>query len=88
MAFNEDSRVKIPAVLHLVRLGYTYLSLKGRQWDPETNIFTDILFERIHGLNPVLSDGDVERICAELSLSLEYEDLGRAFYQVSYGERL
>ncbi|MBT0810143.1 type I restriction endonuclease subunit R [Litoribacter ruber] len=81
MAFNEDSRVKIPAVLHLVRLGYTYLSLKEQQWDPETNIFTDILFERIHGLNPGLSEGDVERIYAELSLSLENEDLGRAFYQ-------
>ena len=28
--FNEDSRVKIPAILHLMRLGYKYLSLKGR----------------------------------------------------------
>ena len=25
MAFNEDSRVKIPAILHFVRLGYTYI---------------------------------------------------------------
>lgn len=25
---NENSRVKIPAVLHLMRLGYDYLSLK------------------------------------------------------------
>ena len=24
MAFNEDSRVKIPALLYLVRLGYPY----------------------------------------------------------------
>jgi hypothetical protein len=27
MAFNEDSRVKIPAILHLIRLGYTYIWL-------------------------------------------------------------
>jgi hypothetical protein len=27
MAFNENSRVKIPAILHLCRLGYTYLPL-------------------------------------------------------------
>jgi type I restriction enzyme, R subunit len=27
MKFNEDSRVKIPTILHLCRLGYTYLSL-------------------------------------------------------------
>jgi type I restriction enzyme R subunit len=24
MSFNEDSRVKIPALLHLTRLGYQY----------------------------------------------------------------
>lgn len=29
MVFSEDSRVKIPCILHLVRLGYSYLSLKG-----------------------------------------------------------
>jgi type I restriction enzyme R subunit len=28
MKFNEDSRVKIPTILHLMRLGYGYLSLK------------------------------------------------------------
>ncbi|MBT3206682.1 MAG: hypothetical protein HOM14_15935 [Gammaproteobacteria bacterium] len=28
MKFNEDSRVKIPTILHLMRLGYEYLSLK------------------------------------------------------------
>lgn len=29
MIHNEDSRVKIPTILHLIRLGYTYLSLKN-----------------------------------------------------------
>ena len=39
MAFNEDTRVKIPAILTLTRLGYKYLSLKDRQdIDPKTNI--------------------------------------------------
>jgi type I restriction enzyme R subunit len=32
MAFNEDSRVKIPALLHLTRLGYSYLPLKEAEW--------------------------------------------------------
>ena len=27
MAFNENSRVKIPAILHLCRLGYEYVNL-------------------------------------------------------------
>ncbi|MDD5329375.1 MAG: hypothetical protein PHX38_05175 [Sulfuricella sp.] len=29
MVFSEDSRVKIPCILHLIRLGYSYLSLKN-----------------------------------------------------------
>ncbi len=33
MVFSEDSRVKIPCILHLVRLGYRYLSLKAAVWD-------------------------------------------------------
>jgi hypothetical protein len=32
MIFNEDSRVKIPCILHLVRLGYQYLSIKKNDW--------------------------------------------------------
>ena len=47
MAFNEDTRVKIPAVLHLCRLGYEYLSLKETNWNIETNIFEDISIESI-----------------------------------------
>lgn len=37
MVFREDSRVKIPCILHLVLLGYRYLSLKGAAWDVDTN---------------------------------------------------
>jgi len=47
MKFNEDSRVKIPAILHLTRLGYAYLSLKDNKWDESTNIFTDVFRESI-----------------------------------------
>jgi type I restriction enzyme R subunit len=81
MAFNENSRVKIPTILHLVRLGFTYLSLKTQAWDETTNIFTDIFNKSIKRLNPVLTDGDVKRLYNELSLCLENEDLGKAFYE-------
>ena len=39
MKFNEDSRVKIPTILHLMQLGYKYLSLKDPAvtWDESTN---------------------------------------------------
>lgn len=38
---NEDSRVKIPTILHLVRLGYEYLSLKTHKVKGNSNIFID-----------------------------------------------
>ncbi len=41
MKFNEDSRVKIPTILHLIKLGYYYLSLKECTWNEDTNIFDD-----------------------------------------------
>lgn len=81
MQFNEDSRVKIPTILHLVRLGYTYLSLKEQTWDESTNIFTDIFQKSIKRLNPELSDGDIKRFYDTISLSLENEDIGKAFYE-------
>ncbi|MCW5518060.1 hypothetical protein [Muriicola sp. Z0-33] len=45
MKFNEDSRVKLPAILHLTQLGYTYLSLKESNWDENTNIFTGYIIK-------------------------------------------
>ncbi|CAI1901656.1 Uncharacterised protein [Serratia quinivorans] len=39
MKFTEDTRVKIAVLLHLIRLGYSYLSLKTQTGDKETNIF-------------------------------------------------
>jgi type I restriction enzyme R subunit len=80
MHFNEDSRVKLPAILHLTQLGYTYLSLKDAVWDEETNIFTDIFKKAIQRINPELSLQDIERLFKELSLDLENEDLGKAFF--------
>ena len=83
MAFNEDSRVKIPSILHLMRLGYDYLSLKdpGIHWDEATNIFTDIFKTSIAQINEDISDFDIEKCYDEVSLCLKNEDLGKAFYE-------
>ena len=40
--FNEASRVQIPAIIHLEQLGYTYISLRNKRIDPETNIILDV----------------------------------------------
>ena len=37
--FNEDTRVKIPATIQLLRLGYNYQSLKDADVNFETKIF-------------------------------------------------
>jgi type I restriction enzyme R subunit len=81
MQFNENSRVKIPVIIHLARLGYNYISLRNHTWDIETNIFTDIFNESIKRLNPLFTDSDVKRLYDEVSLSLENEDLGKVFYE-------
>jgi len=83
MKFNEDSRVKIPSILHLVRLGYCYLSLKDELavWDTSTNIFTKLFESSIRALNPSVSNAEVEQTYKDVALSLQNEDLGKAFYE-------
>lgn len=66
MIFSEDSRVKIPCILHLVRLGYRYLSLKNAVWDGETNIFSDLFRAAIARINPGIDSADIDRLLADV----------------------
>tara|TARA_R110002126_G_scaffold87247_4_gene210197 strand:- start:2312 stop:5440 length:3129 start_codon:yes stop_codon:yes gene_type:complete len=79
--FNEDSRVKIPAILHLMRLGYKYLSLKGQSWDLDTNIFPDVFKAAIGKINPDIEDAEAGRLLEDVKLLLDNEDLGKAFFE-------
>ena len=81
MKHNEDSRVKIPALIHLTRLGYKYLSLKNAVWDENTNIFSDVFIDSISKINPAINKSDCLRLLDEVSLLLDNEDLGKAFYE-------
>ncbi|HHF3251919.1 TPA: type I restriction endonuclease subunit R [Vibrio alginolyticus] len=80
MSFTEDSRVKIPTILHLMRLDYEYLSLKGTHWDKDTNIFPELFSSAVSRINPDMTPDDVARLLEEVKLSLDNEDLGRAFF--------
>lgn len=80
--FNEDSRVKIPTILHLMKLGYTYLSLKEVEWDKTTNIFTSIFKENIAKINPDLNSHEIDSLYQKVALSLENVDLGQQFYEM------
>ncbi|ETI59995.1 type I restriction endonuclease subunit R [Marinomonas profundimaris] len=79
--FNEDSRVKIPAILHLMRLGYKYLSLKGQSWDLDTNIFPDVFKTAISKINPGIEVAEAGRLLEDVKLLLDNEDLGKAFFE-------
>ena len=78
---NENSRVKIPAILHLMRLGYDYLSLKNENWDKPTNIFPEIFIESLCRINPDLSPDDARRLLTDITIELDNEDLGQKFYE-------
>ena len=85
MQHNENSRVKIPALIHLTRLGYEYVSLKNHKGEihTDTNIFIDIFRESVSRINgKVLSTQDAENLITELSIKLLNDDLGRAFYYI------
>jgi len=81
MAFNEDSRVKIPAILHLTRLGYSYISRHQQARIEETNIFSHIFKESLAKINPNVAVKDLDRLLDEITLKLDFDDLGRDFYK-------
>ena len=83
MKFNEDTRVKIPSILHLTRLGYDYLSLKDSTWEEDTNIFKDVFISSIKKINHELKlkNDEVNRLYEDISLLLDNDDLGKAFYE-------
>lgn len=85
MIHNENSRVKIPALVHLTRLGYKYIKQKDCSgvYCPKTNIFKGILRESINRLNDTdLTESEVNLLVEELAIKLNTDDLGRAFYKI------
>lgn len=82
MSFNENTRVKIPAILHLCRLGYKYVSLSDAKRDEGTSIFTDIFAESISQINRDNEDFNIKKSFEDVSLALENEDLGQKFYEI------
>jgi len=82
MKFNEDSRVKIPSILHLTRLGYDYLSLKDHPArDESTNIFAELFKQSIAKINPQSEEHEINRLLEDAILLLDNDDLGKAFYE-------
>lgn len=87
MLHNENSRVKIPALVHFTRLGYEYLSLKDYAGkgliDEDTNIFIDLLCVAINKINNIeYTIEDTQKLINKLKLILDNEDIGKEFYNI------
>lgn len=83
--FNEATRVQMPAMIHLTRLGYKYWrriyeNEAGTVYDPDTNILLDVFKSQFKKLNPE-HIGECEQILKDIRKELNDDDLGRGFYQ-------
>lgn len=90
--FNENTRVQVPAALHLCRLGYMYLDSIGEDdYDPNTNVLVNVFREAVARLNPGISDARASALLTELIQAAKNDDLGREFFQKitsTSGERI
>ena len=83
--FNEATRVQMPALVHLTRLGYKYIGKISEEqanvfYQPETNILIDEFKRQFIKLNPEYS-GNVEEILENIKQELNNNDLGKKFYK-------
>lgn len=83
--FNEATRVQMPAMVHLTRLGYTYFGkitedMAGTVYDPDTNILIDVFKEQFARLNPT-HVGEAEQTLKTIRQELDNDDIGRSFYE-------
>lgn len=88
MLYNENSRVKVPAIVHLTRLGYQYYSLNNCKdtIDDRTNIFQNLFRESISRINSAdYSIAETNKYINEIDILLENNDLGEAFHKALLG---
>jgi type I restriction enzyme R subunit len=79
---NEDTRVKVPALLHFLRLGYNYQSKRGAVIDERNNIFVDIFRESICRINNTeYSETRIQELIKEIDLLTDnMKDKGKSFF--------
>lgn len=82
--FNEMTRVQMPALVHLTRLGYTYYGrifedMADTVYDPDTNKLKDVFLTQFKKLNPE-HEGEAEQVLKAIRQELDNDDLGKSFY--------
>ena len=82
--FSEATRVQMPAMVHLTRIGYTYFGKlsedkSGTVYDGDTNILLPIFEQQFKRLNPE-HEGEYLQVLKDIRKELNDDDLGRGFY--------
>ena len=83
--FNEDTRVKLPATIHFLRLGYKYRSynkaIESGQVDFHTKIFKDSFLSAINKINGSnFSIDEIQTLIDKIHGVISNNDLGKEFY--------
>lgn len=79
--FNENTRVQVPAALHLCKLRYTYLDDNDIMvYDRKTNILPDVFLRSMKHINPNASGEEISTLFSKIVNISNNEDLGREFY--------
>ena len=79
--FNEDTRVKIPATLHFIKIGYSYQSKNYADIDFNTKIFVNRFKPALEKINDKsFNDSDIAAILSEVHALIRNNDLGRSWY--------
>lgn len=82
--FSEATRVQMPAMVHLTRIGYTYFGKlsedkNGIVYDGDTNILLQVFERQFKNLNPG-HEGEYLQVLKDIRKELNDDDLGRGFY--------
>lgn len=82
--FSEATRVQMPAMVHLTRIGYTYFGKlsedkNGTVYDGDTNILLSVFEQQFKKLNPC-HEGEYLQVLKDIRKELNDDDLGRGFY--------
>ncbi|MBH0240350.1 type I restriction endonuclease [Helicobacter pylori] len=84
MPYNEITRVQVPALMHLAKLGYDFIPANSKENKPNldtaTNILTDSFTQAFERLNPNPTKNAKDAL-AEMKKRLNYDDLGKSFYE-------
>ena len=82
--FSEATRVQMPAMVHLTRIGYTYFGKLSEDknstvYDGDTNILLPIFEQQFKRLNPE-HEGEFLQVLKDIRKEPNDDDLGRGFY--------